>query len=45
MAITVVMRNNHHLPEHPLYWQVQKTALALEKKIHPFRSVSLGQRC
>ena len=37
-------KKNHHLPEHPLYRQVQTTALALEKEIHPFRSVSLGQR-
>ena len=37
-------KKNHHLPNHPLYRQVQTTALALEKEIHPFRSVSLGQR-
>ena len=30
--------------QHPLNRQVPKTALALEKEIHPFRSVSLGQR-
>ena len=37
-------KKNHHLQDHPLYRQVQATALVLEKEIHPFRSVSLGQR-
>ena len=39
-------RKNHHLPEHPLYRQVQKTNLAYKRDLpfHLFGSASLGLR-